>query len=141
MLDPTGKVVLSRRIGNAPAEFLHIFGELESQPIEVVFEATYGWSWFADLLADAAIPEHMAHPLATKAISFARVKNDAVDAKTLAHLLRTNLLPRGLDVSRRPQTGGCRAAVRRAAGCSPGAGQHLVHIVGVEDRVHHHPPG
>jgi hypothetical protein len=54
-LDPTGEVVLSRRIGNAPAEFLRIFGELEPQPIEVVFEATYGWSWFADLLADAGI--------------------------------------------------------------------------------------
>jgi transposase len=91
-LDPTGAVVLSRRIGNAPTEFLRIFGELEPGPVEVVFEATYGWSWFADLLADAGIPAHMAHPLATKAISAARVKNDAVDAKTLAHLLRTNLL-------------------------------------------------
>jgi transposase len=91
-LDPAGEVVLSRRIGNAPTEFWRIFGELEPQPIEVVFEATYGWSWFADLLADAGIPAHMAHPLATKAISAARVKNDAVDAKTLAHLLRTNLL-------------------------------------------------
>jgi transposase len=91
-LDPTGEVVLSRRIGNAPTEFLRIFGELEPQPIEVVFEATYGWSWFADLLADAGIPAHMSHPLATTAISAARVKNDAVDAKTLAHLLRTNLL-------------------------------------------------
>jgi hypothetical protein len=28
-LDPTGEVVLSRRIGNAPVEFLRIFGELE----------------------------------------------------------------------------------------------------------------
>ena len=91
-LDPAGAVVLSRRIGNAPTEFLRIFGELEPEPIEVVFEATYGWSWFADLLADVGIPAHMAHPLATKAISAARVKNDAVDAKTLAHLLRTNLL-------------------------------------------------
>jgi transposase len=91
-LDPAGAVVLSRRIGNAPVEFWRIFGELEPQPIEVVFEATYGWSWFADLLADAGIAAHMAHPLATKAISAARVKNDAVDAKTLAHLLRTNLL-------------------------------------------------
>jgi transposase len=35
----------------------------------------------------------MAHPLATKAISSARVKNDSVDVKTLAHLLRSNLLP------------------------------------------------
>jgi transposase len=91
-LDPAGEVVLSRRIGNAPVEFLRIFGELEPAPIEVAFEATYGWSWFADLLADAGIAAHMAHPLATKAIAAARVKNDAVDAKTLAHLLRTNLL-------------------------------------------------
>jgi hypothetical protein len=48
--------------------------------------------------------------------------------------------PLMLDVSRRQQAGGCRAAVRRAARCSPDAGQHLVHIVGVEDRVQHHPP-
>src|SRR5215213_443944 len=59
-LDPTGEVLLSRRIGNAPVEFWRIFGELEPQPIEVVFEATYGWSWFADLLADVGIPAHMA---------------------------------------------------------------------------------
>jgi transposase len=91
-LDAAGQVMVSRRIGNAPAEFLRIFGELEPQPIQVAFEATYGWSWFADLLADAGIAAHMAHPLATKAIAAARVKNDAVDAKTLAHLLRTNLL-------------------------------------------------
>ena len=88
-----GDVVLSRRISTDPAAFLRVFGELEPEPIEVVFEATYGWGWFADLLADAGISAHMAHPLATKAISSARVKNDAVDAKTLAHLLRTNLLP------------------------------------------------
>jgi transposase len=91
-LDPAGQVIMSRRIGNAPAEFWRLFGELEPQPIEVAFEATDGWSWFADLLADAGIAAHVAHPLATKAISAARVKNDAVDAKTLAHLLRTNLL-------------------------------------------------
>ena len=33
-------------------------GELELQPIEVAFEATYGWELFADLLADAGIPVH-----------------------------------------------------------------------------------
>src|ERR1700736_471230 len=35
----------------------------------------------------------MAHPLAAKAIANARVKNDAVDAKTLAQLLRAGMLP------------------------------------------------
>lgn len=93
VLDQRGELVLNRRIASRPEEFLRIFGELEPAPIEVAFEATYGWGWFADLLTDAGIQAHMAHPLATKAIATARVKNDAVDAKTLAHLLRTNLLP------------------------------------------------
>ena len=35
----------------------------------------------------------MAHPLAAKAIANARVKNDAVDAKTLTQLLRAGMLP------------------------------------------------
>ena len=88
-----GELLASRRIASRPEEFLRVLGELEPGPVEVAFEATYGWGWFADLLADVGIPAHMAHPLATKAISSARVKNDSVDAKTLAHLLRTNLLP------------------------------------------------
>ena len=92
-LDERGEVVLERRFGNSPEAFRRVFGELEPAPLEVVFEATYGWGWFADLLTDVGIPAHMAHPLATKAISAGRVKNDAVDARTLAHLLRTNLLP------------------------------------------------
>ena len=92
-LDAAGDVVLERRFGNSPSEFRRVFGELEPAPIEVVFEATCGWAWFADLLADAGIEAHMAHPLATRAISAGRVKNDAVDARTLAHLLRANLLP------------------------------------------------
>jgi transposase len=36
---------------------------------------------------------HLAHPLRTRAIAAARVKTDAIDAKTLAHLLRAGFLP------------------------------------------------
>jgi transposase len=93
VLDEAGRLVMGRRFHNDADEFRRVFGELEPAPIEVAFEATYGWGWFADLLADAGIPAHMAHPLATKAIASGRVKNDAVDARTLAHLLRTHLLP------------------------------------------------
>lgn len=92
-LDEGGEELLSRRIDTGSEAFARVFGELEPSPLEVAFEATFGWGWFADLLTDAGIPAHMAHPLATKAISSARVKNDAVDARTLAHLLRANLLP------------------------------------------------
>jgi hypothetical protein len=92
-LDEEGTLLLSRRIDNSPEGFRRIFGELSPAPLSIAFEATYGWSWFADLLADAGIEAHVAHPLATKAIAAGRVKNDAVDARTLAHLLRTHLLP------------------------------------------------
>ncbi len=92
-LDTTGAPLLNRRIETDAGEFLRVFGELGPEPLEVAFEATYGWGWFADLLADTGIAAHMSHPLATKAIASARVKNDAIDARTLAHLLRTNLLP------------------------------------------------
>jgi transposase len=88
-----GTVVLSRRVASRPEDFQRVFGELEARSLSVTFEATYGWSWFADLLADAGIEAHMAHPLGTKAIAAGRVKNDSVDARTLAHLLRTNRLP------------------------------------------------
>src|SRR4051794_9728143 len=59
----------------------------------VALEATYGWEWLADVLQDAGYELHLAHPMRTKAIASARVKTDAVDARTLAHLLRSDLLP------------------------------------------------
>lgn len=94
-LDENGELLLNRRIRTDPGELQQVFDELSPAPLEVAFEATFGWGWFADFLSELGIPAHMAHPLATKAISSARVKNDAVDAKTLAHLLRTQLLPEG----------------------------------------------
>lgn len=88
-----GEQVLGRRLRTNPLQLARVFGELAPEPIEVAFEATFGWSWFADLLTEAGIPAHLVHPRAAKAISTARVKNDAVDAKTLAQLLRSNMLP------------------------------------------------
>ncbi len=94
-IDERGGLVFNRKVRTDPGELQLLIDELRPQPVEVAFEATFGWGWFADLLAELGIPAHMAHPLTTKAISTARVKNDSVDAKTLAHLLRTNLLPEG----------------------------------------------
>jgi transposase len=88
-LDSSGEVVVARRIGNAPAEFLRLFAELEPHPVEVAFEATYGWSWLADLLANAGIPARMAHPLATKATSAGGAWVAPPDARQARRLVRT----------------------------------------------------
>jgi hypothetical protein len=55
----------------------------------------------------------MAHPLRAKAIANARVKNDAVDAKTLDHVLRT--------AARDPRMADARDAARPAGQLGPAA--------------------
>jgi transposase len=60
---------------------------------EVVLEATYGWYWAADTLAELGAHVHLAHPLGVKAFSYRRVKNDERDAADLADLLRMGRLP------------------------------------------------
>jgi transposase len=62
---------------------------------EVVLEATYGWYWAADALAELGACVHLAHPLGVKAFSYRRVKNDERDAADLADLLRMGRLPEG----------------------------------------------
>jgi len=86
-----GEVSLRRRIVNDRDAFLELLGDPEGT--HVALEATYGWEWLADLLEDAGYELHLAHPLRTRAIAAARVKTDAVDAATLAALLRAGLLP------------------------------------------------
>jgi transposase len=92
VIDEHGEISLSRRIVNDRETFLELLGALEGES-SIALEATYGWEWLAELLEDAGYDIHLAHPLRTRAIAAARVKTDAVDARTLAHLLRADLLP------------------------------------------------
>lgn len=68
------------------------FSALE-QPVQVAVEATSNWHWFCDLLQEMELPVELSHPGKTKAIASARIKNDKIDAHTLAQLLRADLLP------------------------------------------------
>jgi len=92
ILDDQGRELRSRRVINDGPTILALLAEIDGE-CRVALEATYGWEWLADVLQDAGYELHLAHPLRTKAIASARVKTDAVDARTLAHLLRTDLLP------------------------------------------------
>jgi transposase len=77
---------------------------------EVVLEATYGWYWAADVLADAGARVHLAHPLGVKGFAYRRVKNDERDAADLADLLRMGRLPESWIAP--PETRGLREAIR-----------------------------
>jgi transposase len=80
------------RITNDPLTLAREIGKAGSAP-EVVVEATYGWYWAADVLAEAGARVHLAHPLGVKGFAYRRVKNDVRDAADLADLLRMGRLP------------------------------------------------
>ena len=61
--------------------------------MEVAIEATPSWYWLYDCLEEEGFDVKLSHPLRTKAIAYAKVKTDKVDSATLAHLLRSDLLP------------------------------------------------
>jgi transposase len=113
LLDHDGTQLANRNLPNDPTELIAILGRLEAGT-PVAFEAAYGWGWLADLLAELGLEPHLAHPGGCKAIAAARLKDDRVDARTLAHLLRTDLLPEAWIAP--PQVRDQRALLRHRAG-------------------------
>jgi len=94
ILDEAGGLVSSRQVVNDPVGLVDAVGEAGSDA-EVVLEATWGWYWAADVLAEAGFGVHLAHPLAIGGYRNRRVKNDERDATLLADLLRMGSLPEG----------------------------------------------
>jgi transposase len=92
LVDEHGGQLLNRNLANDSAELTSILGRLEPGT-PVAFEAAYGWGWLAELLEELGLEPHLVHPSRCKAIASARLKDDRVDARTLAQLLRAELLP------------------------------------------------
>jgi transposase len=93
MMDERGEVLQEGPVENrkeAVAEFLARDGGEESA---AVLEATQNWTVMHDWLEELVDEVHLAHPQKVKAIAEAKVKTDKIDARVLAHLLRTDLLP------------------------------------------------
>jgi Transposase len=97
------------RIDNDPFELARLVASWGENP-EVVLEATYGWYWAADVLAEAGANVHLAHPLGVKGFAYRRVKNDELDARDLADLLRMGRLPEAWVAP--PEVRGLREEVR-----------------------------
>jgi transposase len=91
IMNDRGEIVGQKKLpsNGEIVEFLKEFGER----MEVAIEATPSWYWLYDHLESEGFEVKLSHPLKTKAIAYAKVKTDKVDSATLAHLLRSNLLP------------------------------------------------
>jgi transposase len=59
----------------------------------VAAECVFTWYWLADLCAREQIPFVLGHALYMKAIHGGKVKNDRVDSRKIAGLLRSGMIP------------------------------------------------
>lgn len=87
-VDDQGSVIAHQDMNARPELVTAYFGQWPAQEQRAVVESTTGWYWLCDLLRSLGITVVLAHAKYLKAISYAKVKTDAVDAHTLAQLLR-----------------------------------------------------
>lgn len=95
-LDAQGRKLQEAKIdGNDVEAFARYFKQLGT-PSEVVIEACWNWGPLYDLLEglDGVAKVVLSHPAKNRIIADAQIKNDRVDAKALATLLRGDFVAR-----------------------------------------------
>ncbi len=90
-MDEKGDIIGQKKLPSN-GEIVDFLKEFDEE-MEIAVEATPSWYWLYDHLESEGFQVKLSHPLKTKAIAYAKVKTDKVDSATLAHLLRSNLLP------------------------------------------------
>lgn len=85
-----GKIVKEVKIKKQADLILQFLHETNA---DVVMESGYNYQYLYDLLKENQYNVKVAHPFMVKAIAYAKVKTDKVDARTLADLLRMDMVP------------------------------------------------
>jgi transposase len=87
-----GQVVQEGKLA-ATREVLQQWAKKQQTPWHGAMEATLFSAWIYDTLKPFAAQLNMGHPARMKAITAGKKKSDRIDARTIADLLRCNLLP------------------------------------------------
>ena len=91
VLDEDGRELRNERVVNLRQHVLRFLDGY--RPFTAVLEAGRASYVMADLLRELGGEVKLANPLQVKAIAHARIKTDKRDSRTLAHLLRADLIP------------------------------------------------
>jgi transposase len=92
-LDDAGQGIAEHRRLAPDVAVLLAWLEALGDAVTVAMEATLYWAWLHDHFTAAGIAAVAAHPYQVKLLWQARCKTDPIDARKLAELLRTKLLP------------------------------------------------
>lgn len=93
-MDQNGNIALQAKLANEVEAFNSFLKHFPNSELKAVIEACRNWGYIYDLLENIGIKTIVAHPNKTRAIAEAKIKTDSIDATTLAHLLRADLIPR-----------------------------------------------
>ena len=93
IMDEKGKILKEGRFSNHQESVEHFLDAYGGADCLSVLEATRNWTVMHDILEELTSDVTLAHPLKVKAIAEAKIKTDKIDSKTLAHLLRCDLVP------------------------------------------------
>jgi len=92
IMNSSGEILLKRNIPNNFEIFKRIIAPF-LPGIAVGCESTYNYYWLFDGCRKSGIPFYLGHAYYMKAISQSKKKNDRLDARTIANLMRTNYFP------------------------------------------------
>ena len=92
ILDEAGEILLHRNIKTDREVFLKVI-EPFREDVVVAVECMFTWYWVADLCTEHGIPFVLGHALYMKAIHGGKAKNDKIDSRKIAVLLRGGMIP------------------------------------------------
>jgi transposase len=93
VMDKAGIVSKQTEIKNDSEDISKFFSLYGNKQSKVAVESTMNWIPFYEQVEKMGFEVVLSNPLMTKAVAAARIKNDKVDSKILAELLRTDFLP------------------------------------------------
>lgn len=91
--DSQGSLQQRMKLVNDRVAIQHALKPFLGSPCRAVLEATCNYYWMHQELTRLGCQVTLAHPLKTRAIADAKVKNDRLDANILCDLLRAGLVP------------------------------------------------
>jgi transposase len=91
LIDSETGEIRSKKLAHKKDEFKAFIGDRSRS--KMVIESCWNWSKTYELAKDLVDEVILAHPLKIKAIASAKIKADAIDSRTLAQLLKADLIP------------------------------------------------
>ena len=138
IVDQKGQVLLHGKVRAEPEAFLAAIAPFR-EDLVVAVECTFTWYWLADLCSQEGIAFVLGHALYMKAIHGAKAKNDKIDSKKTAGLLRGGLIPQSYVYP--PEMRATRDLLRRRLHFVRHRGQLLAHIQNTHHQYNLPAPG